>query len=276
MSDEPQPQSGRAGMIFVVLALASSAIGVAGWYLNSNRGPGFDTSGFDMSTGELSAQAPASQAGAPAPAAEAPKTSLGMSMADESMVVAGGALKPVAAGAAASDAANSSDPKQAAVLAFQDSAIKNEKSVSAYIRRMEAKHPSITQYGKDWAASPELSALRDQYWKDRNPLTFAYGLAKSGDFKKLLKKYANDPGVRDVILSGFKEVPGDLVAATGRLTQHDTVVNDLATTVIGSAGLPPSVATMLGSGADAKLSDQNKVISEALNSEQAKKALNAR
>jgi hypothetical protein len=269
MSDEPQHRTSRAGVIFVVLAVGGSAIGVVGWHLMSNRGGGLDTSGFDMSTNPdpSKSQAPPFFS-SPAPSvniapAPSPQTSLGMVHGDAGMSVVGpGAStpKPAAAGGA-----KPGTPKEEAALSFKEASAKHERVVDAFIRRMQGQHPSIAKYGKEWAASPELSALRDQYWKDKDPMKFAYGLAKSKDFGKLVSKYATDPGIRDTLIQGMKEAPPGLMAAVGGLFQNDNVVKDLMTTVIKAVGLPPSLTGMI-TGGGAVAPDQSQIMADIMKS----------
>ena len=266
MSDEPTRRTSRFGVVLVSIAVGGSAIGVVGWHLMSNRGAGLDTSGFDMSTNPdpTHPEAPPSFSAPARPAAPAPvqQTSLGMVKADAGMsVVAPGSSTPKPAGSAAKPAS----PKEEAALSLRDAAIKNERLVDAFVRRMEKKHPSITQYGKDWAASPELRALRDQYWKEKDPLKFAYGLAKSNDFGKLVKKYATDPGIRDALVTGVKEAPPSLMGAFSSLSQNDKVVKDLVNTVIAAVGLPASLTGFLN-GSDAKAPDSNQIMSDIMKS----------
>ncbi len=276
MSDEPTQRTSHAGAIFVMLAVGGSAIGVVGWHLRSNRNASLDTSGFDMSTtpDPAHSNAPPSFPAAPlavqtpAPTAQ---TSLGMVKGDAGMqVVTAGTSgsTPKTAGSTGATP-NPTNPKDAAVLSFKEAALKNEKLVDSFVRRMEKKHPSITKYGKDWTASPELRALRDQYWKEKDPLKFAYGLAKSNDFGKLVKKYGTDPGIRDALITGFKEAPSSLMAAAGGILQNDKIAKDLVTTVIKAAGLPPSMAAMLD-GSSTKAPDQSQMMADLLNSSKLK------
>jgi hypothetical protein len=276
MNDEPRHQTSNAGKIFVLLAVGGSAIGVVGWHLLSNRNAALDTTGFDMSSAPDSGRSVLprpSQSAPDAPAAAAPN-SLGMVKKGDGMVIAGPG-GPAAAKPSESQSQNAgagdkpASPKEEAALSFKDAAIKNEKLVDAFVRRMEAKHPSLKQYGKDWAASPELRALRDQYWKDKDPLKFAYGMAKSGDFGKLIKKYAGDPAMKDVLMTGIKEAPPSLLGAAGSVLANDQVAKELVSTISKAFGLPASV-TGLMSGDDAKAPDANKVMSDIMNSDAAK------
>ncbi|MEK7232551.1 MAG: hypothetical protein AAB268_01945 [Elusimicrobiota bacterium] len=274
MTDEPGRQTSRIGVILVLLAVGGSAVGVVGWHLHSNRNAGLDTTGFDMGTTPdpvNSAAPPSFPASVPSSRAPAPRTSLGMVKGDASIRIIGpGASTPQASGPSGATT-NPANPKEEAVLTFKKAALKNEKSVAAFVRRMEAKHPSITKYGKDWAASPELRALRDQYWRERDPLKFVYGIAKSNDFGKLVRKYATDPGIRDAIVKGVRELPSGLVAAAGGVYQNDKVARYLVMTVIKAMGLPGSLTGLLD-GSNAKPPDQNQIISDIMKSGDMKKA----
>lgn len=275
MSQEPKHRTSRLGVIFVLVAVGGSAIGVVGWHLASNRSAGLDTSGFDMSTAPNPAESaapPSFPVGAPSAQAPAQQTGLSMVKGDKSITVVGpGASTPKASGASGASG-NPADPKQEAALTMKDAAIKHEKLVAGFVRRMEKKHPSITQFGKDWAASPELRAIRDQYWKEKDPLKFAYGIVKSNDFSKLVKKYAGDPGIRDALVTGIKESPPGLTAAVGGVLKSDAVAKGLVTSVIKAVGLPASLTGFLD-GSDAKAPDQNQVMADIMNSADMKKAM---
>ena len=260
-----------------MLAVGGSAIGVVGWHLLSNRNAAIDGSGFDMSSAPDSARPAARRLDRPAPMETAPPpgavapNSIGMVKGGAGMIASGGQPVPKPAAPQTSAAAKDpASPKEDAALSFKDAAIKNEKIVDAFVRRMEAKHPSIKQYGKDWAASPELRALRDQYWRDKDPLKFAYGMAKSGDFGKLLKKYAGDPAMRDVLMSGIKEAPPSLMGAAAGVLANDQVAKDLVTLVTKAFGIPASLTGVMAGGGDAKAPDANQVMAEIMNSDAAK------
>lgn len=273
MSEEPRHQTSRAGVILVAIAVGGSAIGVVGWHLASNRSAGLDTSGFDMSSAPDPAQSPipafrpSGTAAAPEPAQQ---TSLGMVKGDKSItIVSAGASTPKPAGSSGAAAGSPSD-KDDPNATMKSAAAKYEKLVYDFVRRMEAKHPSITQFGKDWAASPELRAIRDQYWKEKDPLKFAYGVAKSKDFSALVKKYSGDAGIRDALVTGIKEAPPDLTAAAGGIMKSDTVAKSLVTSVVKAVGLPASLTGMID-GSDTKAPDQNAVMADIMNNPEVKK-----
>ena len=248
----------------VVLALSASAVGVLAWHLISNRSHNqIDTSGFDITAAPDSRRRPA-----PGSTVADPGQSSGLSMlkSEPGVRVAGPGSTPAPSGAP------KASPKEKASLSLRASMIKNERFMDAFGRRMEARHPSIRQYGRDWAAAPDLRALRDQYWRDRDPIKFAYGLAQSKSFGKLIKKYAADPGVRAFVMEGVKQAPADLLGAAGQVFQNDRVVKDLVKGVASGLGLPASLTAFLGDD-NAKAPDQNQVLSEIMQSPDVQKAL---
>ncbi|UPT74907.1 MAG: hypothetical protein M0D55_04130 [Elusimicrobiota bacterium] len=277
MSDATQnPHTSRAGLIVTLVAVGGSAIGVLGWHLISNRsGGGLDTSGFDMSTAPETVRRPA--APPPAPEASAPQApaapALGagglMIKREETLKVAGNSPPPAAAPASAAGARPAGDK---APTSYRDVAMKHEKAVDSYVRRMEAKYPSIKQYGKDWVKHPDLVKLRDDYWKDRDPVKFAYGVAKSKGFADLVKKYAGDPGIRETLIGGIKEAPPGLMAAVGGLVKNDGVVKQLIHTVAEAAGMPKSLMPMID-GDTQKAPDANAVLSDIMSSPDLKKQM---
>lgn len=74
MSDAPAPRTDKLGGILVVIFIVGSAVGVVGWYLQSNSGgkAAMDTTGFDVAeappAGASIAPPPSSPADAGAPA----------------------------------------------------------------------------------------------------------------------------------------------------------------------------------------------------------------
>jgi hypothetical protein len=157
------------------------------------------------------------------------------------------------------------DPKTAAALSFRDAVIKNEDRVRQFGRAMEAKYPSITEYGKDWVSHDDLRALTKAWHEDKDSLKFAYGVARSENFAKLVKKYAADPGIHAFLVEGVKTAPMELIGAASGVCANDRVIKDLAQTVAKAAGLPPSITSLFG-GAQPGMQapDANKVVSEIL------------
>ena len=158
-------------------------------------------------------------------------------------------------------------------------AIHHDKLYVGYVNKMKEVAEKLVELSKNpetLAAAnqsySELRALRDQYWKEKDPLKFAYGLARSKDFAKLIRKYGNDPGIRDVLISGIKEAPPSLTGAVGGLFQNDNAVKGLVNTVVKAVGLPASLVGFLDGG-DSKPPDQNQVMSEIMNSDDMKKAM---
>lgn len=239
MSEEPVSYTGRFIALLVAVAVGGSAVAVVGWHLLFNRGGSeLDTSGFDIGAAPGKDLRRAAR-GAVAPTPE-PSSSLGM-------VKSGAGLRIVSAGnSSPRPGAATARQKEKAARSLKAAAMKHEKFFDTLGRRMEAKYPSLTQYGKDWISYPDLRALRDQYGRDRDPIKFAYGMVKSDNFGKLLKKYSSDPGVRAFLTETIKKAPADLRGAVGQVFQNDYVARGLVNTVTKSLGLPPGLTLFLG------------------------------
>lgn len=166
------------------------------------------------------------------------------------------------------------DKKQKAAVDMNEAIKRAEAKANEFGRRMERQYPSLTQYGKDWNSYPDLNALGRQWAKDKDSVKFLYGVVKSDNFSKLVKKYSNDPGVRAFVVQGAKEAPGELIGAAGGVFKEDGLVNGLVSKVAGAMGLPPTLVSMLGdpSKADKPL-DEKAIIKEAMESDAVKKAL---
>lgn len=269
----PPQRSGRFGAAVVGIAVGGSLVGVVGWYLISNRGgAALDTSGFDMASAPDAPRAVAASAAQSA----APASSLGMLQADPGLrALSPGSSTPAPDKPAESGAAPAagSGGKAAVAASFKEATIKNTQRMYDFGRRMEAKYPSLTQYGKDWNKYPDLKALKDQYWRDRDPVKFLYGVSKSDNFGKLFKQYANDPGVRAFVKEGVKEVPGELLGSAGELFRSDGVIKNLVGTVAKGLGMPDSMVGMLGGMDMAKPPSQGEILSGIMNNPDMQKAM---
>lgn len=267
MSDEAPARKGP-GVILVIVAVGGSAVAVGGWYLFSNRSAAsVDNSGFDFAvapeTRRPVVETPAAESGA-APGSM-PASSLGMLQADDGIRVAGSggssaAPKPV------------EDPKEKAAMSMKEAVLKYESKANEYGRRMEAKYPSLTQYAKDWNSYPDLKSLGQQWRRDKDPVKFLYGVVKSDNFGKIVKKYAHDPGVHAFVTNGVKEAPSDLIGAAGGVFQNDHLVKDLVGTVMTSMGLPASLTAMLGGG-EVKPPDEKQILKEVMSGAGVQEAL---
>lgn len=273
------PRGGRAGGIFVAVVVAGSAVGVAGWYMMSNRsGPGIDNSGFDLANAPT-APRPAAAPPASAPAAPAQsRSSLDMMKADSGIRIVDSNSGGGSSGSSSSASSAPSTPeqkKQAAHESFTQAARKNEGTVRRFAERMTAKYPVIRQYGRDWMKYPDLKKLNDDYNRNHDPIAFMVGLSKAPNLGAMLKQYAGKPEIREFVVQGVKEAPGELMGSAMEVLQNDKVMKDLVANVTGGLGLPPSISGMIsaaGSGKDVQI-DQSKVMKDMMNSPDVQKAM---
>jgi hypothetical protein len=254
-------------LLFTLLAIGGAALCLAAWLFSLNSNSERDTYGLDTAApaaaSRLAAARPAPPSFLELTSPENP-TGQGTARPGGGNSVIGPARAENAARAAVAAKAQGGRREEAA-RALKEAAIKYQKLVEAFILRMQAKHPSLARYGEDWAASPELCAVRDQYWADRDPLKFVHSLAKSDDFSRLLGRYASDPGVHDVVMQGLKEAPPDLTAAANEVLYTDKTANAFVAKVTGGAGLPANLSDALNGGVSAP-PDTDKIISDIVNS----------
>ncbi len=260
----PPARESKSAAIIVAAAVGVSAVGVAGWHLLQNRGEDkdrLDVSGFDLAAAPTSSR-PAVPLPSLSEPAE-PASSLGMLKADAGIRIVGANSSGdnSGSGSGASDASPAQKRKEAA-LSFQEAAKKHEKRVHAYFLAATRRHPSIRQYGRDWMSYPDLKKLNDDYFKDRDPVRFMYGLSKSENFGKLVKKYATDPAIRAVVIDAAKQAPSDIMAAGMDYLQNDRVVKDLVGNVAKGMGLPSSMMALFDDKGGKV--DQNKIMGDIM------------
>lgn len=262
---------GRGGALAVAGVIVVSLVGVVGWYLFQNRGGergALDVSGFDL------ASAPQTQrpiVPLPEPSApERPESSLGMLKADAGMRVVDSNASGESGEARAAASKAAEQEKSGKTLG--ELCRRYEKRVHAYFLAKTRAHPTVRQYGRDWMSYPDLKKLNDDYFRDRDPVKFMKGLAKSENFGKLVKKYSTDPAIRSVVIDAAKQAPSDLMAAGVDYLNNDKVIKDLVGTVAKGMGLPASLTAIFDDGKGAKI-DQQQVMSDILkNNPEAAKA----
>lgn len=269
MSDAPAPRTGRSGGIITAAIVAGSAIAVGGWYLLTNRGgAAVDASGFDLSVAPASPRSVPVAASGQAPAA--PVSSLGMMKADAGVSIVDSNAQTTQGSPAA---AKSGDKKEQSHLSFTEAVRKHENEVRAFAQRMTNKYPVIRQYGKEWMSYPDLKKLNDDFQKNHDPIAFMTGLARSPNLGTMMKKYGGRPEMREFVVQGMKQAPGDVTSSAMEVLQNDHVVKDLVSNVASGMGLPPSITAMINGGADPAKLDQSKIMGDVMNNPEMRKAM---
>lgn len=262
MDGTPADRRGKGGALLVAAVIGVSLVGVVGWYLLQNRGgdkQNLDMSGFDLASAPASTRPliPAPQA-APEPA---PASSLGMLKADAGMRVVDSNASGESGNARAAAGRQAEQEKSAKTLG--ELCRKHEKRVHAYFLAKTRAHPSVRQYGRDWMSYPDLKKLNDDYFRDRDPVKFMKGLARSENFGKLVKKYSTDPAIRETVIDAAKQAPSDLMAAGMDYLNNDRNIKDLVGTVAKGMGLPAGLMAIFDEGKGAKV-DQNQIMGDIL------------
>lgn len=250
----------------MALVVAGSAVGVVGWYVQTNRrGPAIDASGFDLSAAPGSTRpAPVLSARDATPAR--PVSSLGYLKAD-----AGVRIADSNAGVLAAPRRDAASPAKS----FTDAARESEPLVRRFAERMTRRYPVIRQYGRDWMSRPDLRKLNDDYMRNHDPIAFLRGLAKAPSAGPMVKKYAGSPEIREFVVGGIKEAPSALFSSAMDALQSDGAIKDVVAHVADGIGLPPSVTALISAGDPSKV-DQNKVLGDMLASPPVRQALQPR
>lgn len=128
------------------------------------------------------------------------------------------------------------------VLSIADAVAKAEGPLRALNRHYDKRYPSFKQFGVDWASYGDLRKLDQEFMRDKDPVKFVRGLAKSKNFPAMVKKYAQDPAIQAFVMDAVKTLPADVKsAATHYATQYsksDSAIAKLGSNVLGSLGLP--------------------------------------
>lgn len=128
------------------------------------------------------------------------------------------------------------------VLSIADAVAKAEGPLRALNRLYDKRYPSFKQFGVDWASFGDLRKLDQEFMRDKDPVKFVRGLAKSKNFPAMVKKYAQDPAIQAFVMDAVKTLPADVKsAATHYATQYsksDSAIAKLGSNVLGSLGLP--------------------------------------
>lgn len=266
-------ERGGAGAYVVGGVIVLSFVLVVGWYLFQNRGSNkeaLDVSGFDLAAAPSSPR-PVMPAPATTDPAPSPQSSLGMLKADAGMRVVESNASGESGSARAAASKQQEQEKSAKTLG--ELCRKYEKRVHVYFLAKTRQYPSVRAYGRDWMSYPDLKKLNDDYFKDRDPVKFMKGLAKSENFGKLVKKYSTDAALRNTVIDAAKQAPSDLMAAGVDYLNNDKNIKELVGTVAKGMGLPSSLMAIFDEGKAGKL-DQQQVMGDIMkNNPEARKAM---
>lgn len=225
-----QGRRGRGSVAGVIFLIGGSAAAVLFYQFRQSAreqakeqaGAGLDTSGFDL--GAVAAPTPADFS---APSRQAP-SGLGLVTIDGSQEMG----PPLSA-------------LDEAGLSLKEAARRSGGRVSAYTARFRDRHPEMREYSRQWMRDPDLKRLNDEYFRDRDPLKFAQGLAASPSLGPMVKKFAADPKIRvlatEFVQGVVKEVPSDLMAAATSVLNEDKVLKTLLANAATAVGVPPAL-----------------------------------
>lgn len=128
------------------------------------------------------------------------------------------------------------------VLSIQDAVSKAEGPLRALNRLYDKRYPSFKQFGVDWAGYGDLRQLDEQFMRDKDPVKFVRGLAKSKNFPAMVKKYAQDPAIQAFVMDAVKALPADVKSAAThyatKYSKEDSAIARVGQNVLSSLGLP--------------------------------------
>lgn len=228
----PPPRSSGAILLLTVLAMLALAAAVAYVALFKDREERFTDSGLNLVQVD----------DAPAPPAEA----LPRGRAPGTRPPYGG--PSTIAGLAADARRKETGPgSRAAELARRIRA--SEPRFEALAHRYSRKHPVIREYGRDWMLYPDLRRYNDEYFRDRNPIKFAWNVASSKNFAALARKYAARPEIHAFLQDALRAAPPELLGSLREYLKAEENTAALLRRFSRAAGLPDSIVAALAGSA---------------------------
>ncbi|MBI4425243.1 MAG: hypothetical protein HY554_16050, partial [Elusimicrobia bacterium] len=236
--EEPEPgprRSSEAAALALVALLGGAAIAV---FVYHNRGSEpLTTQGLDIDA-PLSTEEPPEPLVATFGLAPAPPSSR-LPLPKDPAPTAPAARAPEARGAAGGD--------------FIQAVRRHERLFQELTLRHQRKSPIFDQWAKEWMAHPDLNQACKGYWKHRNPIQYAYEVAGSPNFAKLVKKYASNPELQAYVRDAARNAPQELVSSLTAYLKGDAAAAGLLKRFGASAGLPPAlIAGFTGEPVDQK------------------------
>jgi len=108
--------------------------------------------------------------------------------------------------------------------------------------------PVLRQWDRDFLSYPDLRAINNKYWKDRDALSFVVSTLRSPNFGRLVKSHAQSQDVQRFVLA-LIQAPS-VVASVRFLGQDKSVLSAMQRLTI--PGLPP-LGALMGPGGNAAL-----------------------
>jgi len=137
--------------------------------------------------------------------------------------------------------AGSKSDKEDAYEDFRREIRKLEAKGKALAIKFTKKYPVIEQYGEDWMSYPDLAQLNYDYNKHHDPVAFARGLARSRNFRKMVKKYAGKKEILSFVSASFKDGAVAIPALSHYLNAEGPKMRKSVDRLMDDIGLPAGI-----------------------------------
>lgn len=125
---------------------------------------------------------------------------------------------------------------------------RSERKYDNLAREYTKRYKVVRAYGKEWMGYPDLKKLNDEYFVHHDPVRFAFGVASSPNFPKLVAKYAAYPEMQAFIRDSFGNAPKGLLEALSSYLNKDANAQKLMERFVQSSGMPKELVSGLITG----------------------------
>lgn len=244
-AEEPTGRERASGAILLASTVLLLGLGVAVFLYLTRNTEDLSSQGLDLA----SEPEPAAAAPEPAPAPVAPPPA-----PPKTFGVAASLTPPPVARPAPTDAKGRSE------LGLSQAARRNERYFRNLTIKYQNKYPVFHQWGKEWMSHPELRQARDDYYKTRNPVRFAFQVAGSPNLAKMMGKYSRNPEMQAYLKDIAAHAPKDVLTAFVDYLKKDGNAATLIERFARAAGLPPALVA----GFTGKRVDQQEVMKQIM------------
>lgn len=241
--EEEDPRARSSLSLGFAALLLLGGIAIAGFIYQSRRGENLSSEGLDLEAPALPPEPQATAVEAAAPAA--PRT----------YGVTSSLTAPVP-----SAPPPRADPRDQSRSGLQAAIWKHERFFRKLTFRYQNKHPVFHKFGNEWAKHPDLAKARDDWYQHKNPIKFAYQIAQSPNFAKMVVKYARDPALLAYMRELASSAPREVVTGLTDYLSKDKNATSLVERFAKAAGLPPALVA----GFTGKKVDQAEVMKQLL------------
>ncbi|MBI3549315.1 MAG: hypothetical protein HY078_09775 [Elusimicrobia bacterium] len=233
-----KPRAPISGPLLVLFfgSLAAMALFVLAYQRKAIRPHAYSATGLDVNM-EVPAEAQSSDT----PAQPLPKEEAAPPPPDGSLTMIQGSGDIRLGGKPASK-------KEAAAITITRLVRVNEVRYQKIAERYSKASPLLRQYGQEWMKHSDLRKFNNEYFRDHDPIKFAWNVARSPNFASLVKKYAGQKVFLSVIAEFARQTPSELANAGRAYLEADSNAAKLVKKFATAIGLPGEVFAGIAEG----------------------------